>query len=167
MFFSNLDSVIRVLVAALLAYTSLVLVLRLAGKRALAKMHAFDFAVTVAIGSTLATVLLSKDVAIVEGILAFVVLATLQWIVSRMSLAWKPFRNAVRSGPRLLVRDGCYCRQAMRDERILQSEVDMAIRASGIGQLEKVAAVVLEADGSMSVVQGQCADIDVMGDVRR
>ena len=49
----------------------LVIFLRLSGKRTLSKMNAFDLVVTVALGSTLATVLLTKDVALADGALAF------------------------------------------------------------------------------------------------
>jgi uncharacterized membrane protein YcaP (DUF421 family) len=41
--------------------------LRVSGKRTLAKMNAFDLVVTVALGSTLATILLSADVSLAEG----------------------------------------------------------------------------------------------------
>jgi len=56
--------------------------LRISGKRTLSKMNACDFIVTVALGSTLATVLLSKDVALAEGLLAFILLIGLQFMVA-------------------------------------------------------------------------------------
>jgi len=67
LFFDSLHDLLRVVLIAALAYAALVGVLRLAGKRALAKLNAFDLVVTVALGSTLATVLLSKDVSFLEG----------------------------------------------------------------------------------------------------
>ena len=54
----------RVIVAGILAYAGLILLLRISGKRTLSKMNAFDLVVTVALGSTLATVLLSRSVAL-------------------------------------------------------------------------------------------------------
>lgn len=72
MFFDTWSGLGRVVVISACAYAALIVVLRISGKRTLGKMNAFDLAVTVAIGSTLATVLLSKDVALAEGILAFV-----------------------------------------------------------------------------------------------
>jgi len=78
MFFSGLDGVWRTLVVGTCAYAALVLILRISGKRTLSKMNAFDLVVTVALGSTLATILLSSDVAPAEGVTAFVLLAGLQ-----------------------------------------------------------------------------------------
>ena len=153
MLFDSLESLGRVALVAACAYAGLVLVLRVSGKRSLAKLNAFDFVVTVAFGSTLATVLLSRDVPLAEGLLAFVMLAGLQYVVSRASLRWPGFRKLVRSNPRLLVRDGRYLDEAMADERVTRDEIDEAIRKGGLGRVEQVAAVVMETDGSFSVIR--------------
>ncbi|MFO6446048.1 DUF421 domain-containing protein [Erythrobacter sp. NE805] len=167
MLFDDWQGLIRVLVISVLAYGSLVAVLRFAGKRALAKLNAFDLVVTVALGSTLATVLLKSDIAFVEGLAAFAMLAVLQWIVARLSVAWPGFRKLVRSQPRLLLEDGAYLFQAMADERLTEDEVDAAIRAAGIGRREEVAAVVLETDGSLSVIRGFAEPLTTLTGVRR
>ena len=155
MLFDNWLGVLRVLLVSIAAYAALILVLRLAGKRSLAKLNAFDLVVTVALGSTLATVLLTKDVPLVEGALAFAMLAGLQWAVARASIAWPAFRRLVRAEPRLLVERGRYLQDALRDERVTAGEVDEAIRKSGLGRIERAAAVVLETDGSLSVIAGE------------
>jgi uncharacterized membrane protein YcaP (DUF421 family) len=155
MFFDDYQGLLRVLAVSLMAYTAMVVILRIAGKRSLAKLNAFDLVVTVALGSTLATVLLSKDVALAEGVLAFTALAALQWVVSRLSIASSWFQKLVRAEPRLLLHNGQYRYGAMAQERVTAAEVDAAVRNAGQGRLEGVAAVVLETDGSMSVIAGQ------------
>lgn len=65
MLFDLVDGLLRIFVMAALAYAGLILALQIAGKRALAKPYAFDLVVPVALGSTLATILLTKDVALV------------------------------------------------------------------------------------------------------
>lgn len=167
MFFDSLDGLVRVVVIAVLAYAALVLLLRVAGKRSLAKLNAFDLVVTVALGSTLATVLLSGDVAFAEGALAFAMLALLQWTVSRLSIASPAFRRLVRSQPRLLLAEGEFLHEAMSDERVTEHEIEAVIRSSGIGRIEDVGAVVLETDGSLSVIRRSDAPLTVLGHVRR
>lgn len=168
MLFDNFYGLSRVVIISVLAYVGLVLVLRLAGKRSLAKLNAFDLVVTVALGSTLATVLLSKDVAFAEGLLAFAMLALLQWIVSRLSIAWSGFKDAVRSQPTLLMENGAMHRATMAQERVTGDEILSAIRNAGIGRLEEVGAVVLETDGSLSVIRRQGDQpLDVLTNVRR
>lgn len=152
MFFDTWFGLLRILVVGSLAYVALVGLLRITGKRTLAKMNAFDLVVTVALGSTLATVLLSKDVALVEGILAFALLAGLQFAVAWISVRSKRFRELIKSEPRLLVSKGEILEGAMRDERLAKDEILSAVRSSGYAGLEEIEAVVLETDGSFSVI---------------
>ncbi|MBU0555088.1 MAG: DUF421 domain-containing protein [Alphaproteobacteria bacterium] len=162
MLFDNLFGLVRVVIISVLAYALLVFVLRMAGKRALSKLNAFDLVVTVALGSTLATVLLTQDVAFAEGALAFAMLAGLQWLVSRLSVASSTFSGLVRSQPRLLLRDGAYLERAMAAERVTKAEIDAAIRSAGFGRRAQVAGVVLETDGSMSVIGGSDGPQDLL-----
>ena len=168
MLFDSLGSLARVAFFALVAYGMLVLVLRLAGKRSLAKLNAFDLVVTVAFGSTLATIILNASVPLADGILALAGLALLQFLVSRGSIRWRWFARLVRSTPCRLVRDGRYLEAAMARERVTHDEIDASIRNNGFGRIEQVAAVVLETDGSLSVIaaDGQGGELSALRSVR-
>ena len=82
------------------------LLLRVSGKRTLTKMNAFDLVVTVALGSTLATVLLTKSVALAEGLTAFVLLIFLQFVLTWLSVRSRAVSRLVKSEPTLLVYQG-------------------------------------------------------------
>jgi uncharacterized membrane protein YcaP (DUF421 family) len=155
MWFDSWSQVARVVVAGASAYAALVLSLRISGKRTLSKLNAFDFVVTVALGSTLATIALSSDVAVTEGVVAFAVLVAAQYLVARASVHLHGFRRLVRSEAVVLVRDGELLSDRMAAERITTEEIHQAIRNSSLGGLELVAAVVLETDGTLSVVPEQ------------
>ena len=152
MFFTSWSSLLRVLVVGALAYAALVLLLRVSGKRTLAKLNAFDLVVTVALGSTLATVLLNRSVALADGIFAFVLLAGLQYVVAALSVRSPRFGALVKSEPTLLLHGGRFLEHAMRDQRVTREEVVSALRSSGVARPEDAAAVVLETDGSLSVL---------------
>lgn len=158
MFFSSWQGLLRVVVVGTLAYVALVVMLRVSGKRTLAKMNAFDLVVTVALGSTLATVLLSRDVALAEGVLAFATLIALQFAVAWMSVRSRRVRELVKSEPALLFFEGRYLDETLLRERVAREEVLAAVRAAGIASLDDVAAVVLETDGTFSVVRGGDGD---------
>lgn len=93
----------------MLAYGALVFLLRVSGKRTLSKMNAFDLIVTVALGSTFATVLLSKDVALLEGALAFALLIVLQFVLTWLSVRSKAVQGFVKSEPRPFCYGGAGC----------------------------------------------------------
>lgn len=162
MFFDGWTGLLRVAVVGPLAYFGLVLLLRVSGKRTLSKMNAFDFAVTVALGSTLATILLSKDVALAEGVTAFCILILMQFIVAWLSVRSKWVRGLVKSDPTLLFYKGEMLRDAMQCERITRSEIEAAIRAQGIASFEGVEAVVLETDGSLTVMNASTNQTDAV-----
>lgn len=152
MFFHTWMGLLRVVIVGTLGYIALVLMLRISGKRTLSKMNVFDLVVTVALGSTLATILLSKDVALVEGIIALAVLILLQYFVAWSSVRSSTFSKLVKATPRLLFSGGQYLHGAMRSERVTEAEVLAAIRAGGKVDLNDVGAVVLETDGSFTVL---------------
>jgi uncharacterized membrane protein YcaP (DUF421 family) len=158
MLFDGWADLWRVGAAGALGYAAMVLELRIAGKRTLAKMNAFDLVVTVALGSVLATIALSRDVSLAEGVAAITVLVGAQWVVSWTSVRTSASRHLMRSEPTVVFRDGDFDDLALRDTRVLRDEVEQSIRSSGFGDLEKIAAVVLETDGTLSVVAvEQCA----------
>jgi uncharacterized membrane protein YcaP (DUF421 family) len=153
MFFDSWTGLLRVVVVGTLAYAALVVLLRTTGKRTLSKLNAFDLVVTVALGPTLATVLLTKDVALAEGIVAFGLLVLLQYAITWSSVRSDHVRALVKAEPCLLLRDGRFLHGAMRRERVTEDEVQAAARAQGIASLNDVAAAVLETDGSFSVIR--------------
>jgi uncharacterized membrane protein YcaP (DUF421 family) len=154
MFFNDAFSLLRVVIVSTLAYLSLVLLLRVSGKRTLSKMNAFDLVVTVAIGSTLATVLLSKDVALADGVAAFTLLIGLQYVITWLSVRSRRVENLIKAEPSLLYFNGRFL-EAMKSERVTEAEVRAAVRSQGLSEMESVAAVVLETDGSLTVLRNQ------------
>ena len=153
MLFDSWTAISRVLIVGSLAYAALVILLRTSGKRTLSKLNAFDLIVTVALGSTLATVLLSKDVALAEGVVALALLIALQFIIAWTSVRSSGFESTIKSEPTLLMHNGRFLDTAMREQRMTRTEVLAAVRASGHAATARVAAVVLETDGTISVME--------------
>ncbi|MDY6995210.1 MAG: DUF421 domain-containing protein [Actinomycetota bacterium] len=152
MWFDDWSDIVRVLIVGTAAYIGLVALLRVSGKRTLAKLNAFDLVVTVAFGSTLATILLSSDVSYAEGVTALVLLAVLQFVAAMISSRLRLGRAVITARPTLLLRDGAMLDEALREQRISADEIRQAVRAGGAGSLADVAAVVLETDGTLSVI---------------
>lgn len=155
MWFDSWSDIVRVLAVGAAAYVTLVVILRVTGKRTLAKLNAFDLVVTVALGSILATVLLSADVSWTEGVVAMLLLTALQLAITWTSTRVPRSRSVITADPTLLLRDGQPIDEALRRERVTLGEVRQAVRATGNGDLADVGAVVLESDGSLSVIPAE------------
>ena len=153
MFFNSWDGIWRTMIVGVLAYVALVFLLRISGKRTLSKMNVFDLVVTVALGSTLATILLNKKVALAEGLSAFFILIALQYIVAWLSVRSNRFKRFIKSEPQMLYYKGEYLKEKINKERVLEVEILQAARSSGIDSMDQVEAVVLETDGNISVIK--------------
>ncbi len=167
MFFESWFGIFRVVVISALAYFSLIAILRISGERTLSKWNAFDFIVTIALGSTLATVIISKDVVFAEGVLALLMLVALQFAITWSSVRLRSVRKTVKGEPQLLLLRGNMIKEALRKARVTESEVFAAVRSNGKASLvDDGEAVVLETDGTFSVVcRSGAAEPSALSDV--
>lgn len=152
-FFDSWESLVLTIIISVLAYVFIVFLLRASGKRTLSKMNAFDFIVTIALGSTLATVILNKDVALIDGVAAFFMLIIMQYITTYISVRSKKFNALVKSTPTLLVYKGEMVKLAMLKERITEDEIYAIVREKGYSAINEPDAIILETDGSLSCIK--------------
>jgi len=165
--FNSWEDIVRLLVVGTLGYFGLILFLRISGKRTLSKLNAFDLVVTVALGSTLATTLLTKSISLAEGLMAFALLIGLQYLIAWTSVRSKIISQAIKSEPTLLLHNGHMLHSAMRRERIAPSEILQALRSQGVDSIESVDSMVLENDGSFSILsKTQGREASTMSDVK-
>jgi uncharacterized membrane protein YcaP (DUF421 family) len=157
MIFDSWTGLVRVVIVGTLAYAALILLLRASGKRTLSKMNAFDFIVTIALGSTLATVLLSKDVALAEGVAAFALLIGLQFLITWSSARSGRIEKLVKAEPSLLYFQGEFVAGNLRRQRVTEAEVRAAVREQGIPDMKMAGAVILETDGGLTVLESNGA----------
>jgi uncharacterized membrane protein YcaP (DUF421 family) len=155
---SSWESIGRLAFMSTSAYVGLILILRVSGARTLSQLNAFDFVVTVALGSILATVILNKSIPLTEGLAALGFLVLLQYIVSFLSVRFKTIRRVIKSEPVLLFYNGTFIHETLRERRITEDEVLQMLRSNGINKLDEIQAVVLETNGKYSVIKGSASD---------
>jgi uncharacterized membrane protein YcaP (DUF421 family) len=164
--FNSWSDLERVLVLGVLGYISLVLLLRISGNRTLSKLNAFDFIVTIALGSTFGSFILNKEISLAEGVMGFIVLIGMQHIVSWLTIRSTTIKRIVKSEPSLLYYNQEYLVDSMKRSRIAKSEIEQSVRNQGHATLENVEAVVLETDGSLSIIsksEKEKKKLDIVG----
>ena len=147
------ENVLAIALTAVGIYIALVLLTRLSGKRSFSKMSSFDFAITVAIGSIIATVIISKSVALQEGIIGLVSLYIIQMLVAFLR-RWSPVRNLMDNKPTLLMKDGQVIETNLDKCKVTISDLKAKLREANVIQLSEVKAVVFESTGDISVLHG-------------
>jgi uncharacterized membrane protein YcaP (DUF421 family) len=151
-FFESWAKLGRSVVLAVTAYLALVFLLRVSGKRTLSKMNVFDFVFVVALGSTLATTILSTDTTLADGLLAFIVLIGLQIILSRLCVKSHRIDAFINGEPSLLLYRGQFLLDAMKRERVTEEELRAAARNQNLTTIDEIESIVLETDGTFSIV---------------
>ena len=142
----------EILVRTFVVYLTVLVLLRLAGKRELGQMTPFDLVVILVIANAVQNAMTGGDNSLIGGILAAATLTIVNIAVGRWGSRVPFFRRLVASEPTLLLRDGKPLQEALDKERIDVEELEMAARQHGIGDLKDVIAAVLEEDGSISII---------------
>ena len=155
---------------ALLFYILIIVMVRVVGKRTTSEFNNFDWIINVAVGSLAASGILLRNVASVDAIAAIVVLAACQFVTTKLVMRSDDVANVVKAEPTLLTHKGEYLRDAMARTRISEEEIKTALRAAGITANADANWVVLETNGTMSVIPRQDVawnDADALSDVNR
>lgn len=140
-----------IVASAVLVYLSVILFTRLAGVRSLAKMSSFDFAATVAVGSTVSSVALGSA-PVVSGLLVLALLFGLQYVVASLRRR-QLLGGLVDNAPILLMAGPEVLEGNLRHARVSRSELWSQLRLAGVHSRESVRAVVLETTGDLSVLR--------------
>ncbi|MEC4723173.1 DUF421 domain-containing protein [Noviherbaspirillum sp. CPCC 100848] len=163
MFFESWNNLSRVILIGSLAYAGLIVLLRISGNRTLSKMNSFDLVVTVAFGSTLSTILVNRNITLAEGLTAVALLVALQYAITWLSVRSAQFSGIIKTTPTLLVKDGRLLDDALKKVRVTKDEIHAAIRQNGMGSVDQVGAIIMETDGSLSVIsQRNAGDLSVL-----
>lgn len=150
--FKDWESLWHIAFCATISYITLFIFIRISGKRTLAKLNAFDFVVTVTLGSTLSSMILAK-VTIAEGCIALLVIILLQYLLALAAKESPILEKAVNSSPTLLFYNGQFLKDSMDKEVITKEEIYAEIRKYRLEHLDDVRAVVMELNGEFTVVK--------------
>lgn len=166
--FSGWDKILKVVIMSVSGYIAVVILLRVSGKRTLSKMNAFDFVVTVALGSVLASTALSSSIAVSEGITCMAVLIGLQYIITFFSYRSKSFKDIITSSPILLFADGRFLEDNMKKSRVRKDEVYSRLRHNNLENMDEVDFIVMETTGDMHVIHGldKSKNLSLLNDVK-
>jgi uncharacterized membrane protein YcaP (DUF421 family) len=152
MFFHSWADIGRVVLTTAVVFALISALLRVVGSQAIAKMSGYDMVATVTLGSLVATVALTRGVAITEAIAALVTLLALQELMRRAQSRWLVAHHVVREPPLVVLWEGRLLEDRLRRRGISADEVRASVRKAGLRSLADALIVVLENDGDWSVI---------------
>lgn len=155
-----------VVVSAIGVFVAVVVVARTVGLRAFSKMSSFDFAVTVATGSIMASVA-ATSTSLANGVLALAVLFGCQWAVAQIRRRVPIGSRIVDNRPLLLMWEGQVIADHLDMARVTRDDLRAKLRGADVMRHDQVRAVILETTGDISVLTSDGPfDDEVFEDVR-
>ena len=147
------QQVVGIFLSALGVYLGLMFYTRLMGLRSFSKLSSHDFAMTVGVGSILASTVLSKDPSLLQGLTAMACLFIFQALVSMLRRKVKPVKKLVDNPAIVLMAHGEYIESNLKEANLAKSDVQEVLRKNGLKNPAQVFAVIMETTGDMSVIK--------------
>lgn len=162
-------SVFMVIITTVALYVALVVLTRMTGLRSFSKMSSFDFALTVAVGSLFAAIVVSQEPPLVQGLTALASVYLVRFIVS-WGRRKSPFvERTVDNSPLLLMAGAEILDDHLSEARVTRSDLRAKLRGAGVINPSEVLAVVFESSADISVMrkrEGVTFDEELLTGVR-
>ena len=159
-FEASWTSIIAICITAVFIYLAVIIFTRIAGKRSFSKMSSFDFAMTVAIGSILASTILSKSVSLIEGTVGLAMVYLLQIAVASLRRSTH-IEKLVDNSPMLLMDKTEILHENLKKARVTEADLRSKLREANVLEISQVRAVVFEATGDISVLHTKDENVDL------
>lgn len=138
------------MLSAVIIYIALIASSRLVGPRSFSQFTAFDFAVTVALGAIVGATSTGAT-SLPNGLIALAMLFLLRWLVARNRR--KGLSILVDNAPILIMAGPEILNENLEKAKITEADLLQSLRKKGITRLEEIQAVIMERDGSLSVIK--------------
>lgn len=157
----SLDTAINVVLSCLGIYITVILLTRIFGKRSFSKMSSFDFAMTVAIGSLIASTILTSSVSLAEGMLALLAVYSLQ-LTAAFFRRYALFSKAIDNRPLLLMEKSHIYHDNLKKALVTEGDIRSKLREANVTSFEHVQAVIFETTGDISVIHSEKIDNNLL-----
>lgn len=141
-------------------YLALIIFTRTAGVRTFSKLSGFDFAITVAIGSLVASTVLFEKPPLSLSIIALLTLFLIQMTVATLRRKSSFVRSLVDNPPVLLMKGDKIIYDNMKKAKITRADLLAKLRESNVLKLDQIQAVVMESTGDISVLHHDKENVD-------
>jgi uncharacterized membrane protein YcaP (DUF421 family) len=144
-----MESVIR----AAVVYVVLLILFRIAGKRALTEVTSFDLVLLLIISEATQQAMIDNDNSMTNAFLLVTTLIFLNIVFSLIAHRWKGFEKLVEDVPLVILKDGKPIREYLDKERVDEGEILEAARANeGLERLDQIKYAILERTGQITIV---------------
>jgi uncharacterized membrane protein YcaP (DUF421 family) len=136
----------------IIVYVFLILILRLTGKRQIGQLSPFDLVLLLVLSNAVQNSMNGGDNSVAAGMILAATLIAVNWLTGMLTYRSKRAERLIEGSPLVLLHNGRIYEQALDEAQLTREELLSAIRSEGYANLNDVRAVILENDGSISVI---------------
>lgn len=145
--------ILNLALRASIVYFSVLILLRISGKRQLGQMGATEFVAVLLISNAVQNAMNGGDNSLIAGLWLAGILIALSTVISFLTYRYRIFREIFEGSPTLMVFKGRFVAGALAKERLSESEFKALLRKQGVHALQELETAILEADGTLSVTK--------------
>ena len=154
-------SILEKIIRPILVYFFLIAGLRVAGRRELAQLNAFDLVVLLTLSNTVQNAIIGNDNSVTGGIVGATTLLVVNYVVVRFLYFHEPLDRIIEGAPEVLIDKGQLSKDALQKELITLAELEEAAHKQGFASLEEIDRACLEAGGTLTFVGKKPAKEDI------
>ncbi len=133
-------------------YISVLLLLRLGGKRQIGQMGTGEFVAILLISNAVQNAMNGGDNSVTGGLILASVIILLSYLIDYATFKSRVLEALVQGRPRLLIHQGEILPRNLDKEHLSLSEFKTMLRRQGINSPSEIQEAVLESNGSLSVI---------------
>ena len=150
---------LELVVRAGLIYLAFLAGLRLFGKREVGQFTLFDLALVLLAANALQPAMTGPDQSLAGGLIILLTVFVMNRAIAELRVRSPFVRRLLEFEPTVIGRDGRWLLPALVRQDLDLVDVEAAVREHGLGSVAQVKLATLEADGSISIVANDPADL--------
>lgn len=143
---------VTVLLRTLIIYVSLILVMRLMGKRQIGELEISDLVTTFLISEIASLPITDTEIPLSHAIIPIIALLTLEVAISIFLSKFPRFKILFSTRPSTLIKNGTLQKKALEDSRLSFDELFSQLRQQGFDDISQINYAILEQNGNITII---------------
>ena len=141
-----------ILFRTLIIYISLILIMRLMGKRQIGELEVTDLVTTLLISEIASLPITNHEIPVLGAVIPMITLLVLEVLSSWVLVRFPRLRGLVSATPTVIIQHGKLDQKALCELRLSVEELMSEIRQQGLTDLSMVECAILEKNGKLTVI---------------
>lgn len=144
---------LTVLIRTFIIYISLIVVMRLMGKRQLGELEISDLVTTFLISEIASLPITDSEIPLSHAIIPIIALLSLEVSISMLLSKFPKIKFVFSARPSTVIKNGIVCKKALEDARLSFDELFSQLRQQGYDDISQIKYAILEQNGNITVIQ--------------